>query len=180
MGIRQSDILLHPVRLRIVLAMAGDEVTTSDIAKRLPDVPQATMYRHVARLAHAGILEIVDEQQVRGAVEKTYRVNTEGASIDVNGATDLSAEEHLQAFTTFAGILIETYGRYLDTPGSTPSTDGVSFRQARLWLTSDELEGLIADVTTALAPYLDLKNTPERRPRLLSTILMPEPVSTDE
>ena len=180
MGIRQSDILLHPVRLRIVLAIAGDEVTTSDIAGRLPDVPQATLYRHVAKLARSGILEVIDEQQVRGAVERTYRVNTERTSIDADGAAEMSAEEHLQAFTTFAGILIETYGRYLDTPGSTPSTDGVSFRQARLWLTSDELEGLIADVTTALAPYLDLKNTPERRPRLLSTILMPEPVSTDE
>ena len=180
MGIRQSDILLHPVRLRIVLAMAGDEVTTSDSARRLPDVPQATMYRHVARLAHAGILEIVDEQRVRGAVERIYRVNTARASINADGAAEMSAEEHLQAFTTFVGILIETYGRYLDTPGSTPATDGVSFRQARLWLTNSELEGLVADVTTALAPYLDLKDTSERRPRLLSTILMPEPVLTDE
>jgi len=177
---RRSDILLHPVRLRIVLAAAGDEVTTTDIARRLPDVPQATLYRQVAKLADAGILDVVDEQQARGAVERTYRVNKARASVNADDATDMSAEEHLQAFTTFVGILIETYGRYLKSPGSTPATDGVSFRQARLWLTDDELQGLVADVTTTLAPYLDLKSTAERRPRLLSTMLMPEPMPTDE
>jgi hypothetical protein len=92
----------------------------------------------------------------------------------------MSLDEHMQAFTTFAGILIETYGRYLNTPGAAPATDGVSFRQSRLWLTESELDGLVSDVTTALAKYLDFEKTPERMPRLLSTILMPEPVSSGD
>lgn len=75
MATRRSDILLHPVRLRIVLTAAGDEVTTADIAKRLPDVPQSTLYRHIAKLAGAGILDIVGERQARGAIERTYQVN---------------------------------------------------------------------------------------------------------
>jgi DNA-binding transcriptional ArsR family regulator len=180
MATRRSDILLHPVRLRIVLATAGDEVTTADIAKRLPDIPQATLYRHVARLAAAGILDIASERQARGAVERTYRVNTTHASVDAYEAGEMSLDEHMQAFTTFAGILIETYGRYLNTPGAAPATDGVSFRQSRLWLTESELDGLVSDVTTALAKYLDFEKTPERMPRLLSTILMPEPVSSGD
>lgn len=180
MDTRRSDILLHPVRLRIVLAAAGDEVTTTDIARRLPDVAQATLYRHVAKLVDAGILDVTDEQQARGAVERTYCVNTAHATVDADDAADMSAEKHLQAFTTFVGILIETYGRYLRVPGSTPATDGVSFRQARLWLTDGELEALVTDATAALAPYLDLENSPDREPRLLSTILMPEPAPTDE
>ena len=167
MDTRRSDILLHPVRLRIVLAAAGDEVTTTDIARRLPDISQATLYRHVAKLADAGILEVADERQARGAVERTYRVNAAHSSINAGDAGDMSAEEHLQALTTFMGIVVE-------------ATDGVSFRQARLWLTDGELEGLVTDVTDALAPYLDVEKTPERRPRLLSTILMPEPAPPAE
>ena len=180
MTIRRSDILLHPVRLRIVLTTAGEEVTTSDIAERLPDVPQATLYRHIAKLADAGILDIVGERQARGAVERTYRVNTTQASVSADEAAEMSAEEHFQAFTAFAGILIETYGRYLNTPGAEPAEDGVSFRQTRIWLTDRELESLVGDVTTALARYLDFKKTPDREPRLLSTILMPEPMPTDQ
>jgi DNA-binding transcriptional ArsR family regulator len=180
MTTRRSDILLHPIRLRIVLATVGDEVTTADIADRLPEVPQATLYRHIAKLADAGILDVVGERQARGAVERTYRVNTSYASVNADEAGEMSPDEHLQAFTTFAGILIETYGRYLNTSGATPATDGVSFRQARLWLTDTELDELVTDVTATLDRYLDLEQTSERTPRLLSTILMPEPMSTDD
>jgi DNA-binding transcriptional ArsR family regulator len=175
MATRRSDILLHPVRLRIVLTAAGDEVTTADIAKRLPDVPQATLYRHIAKLTDSGILDIVGERQARGAVERTYRVNATQASIEAAEGSEMSADEHFEAFTTFAGVLIETYGRYLKTPGSNPSEDGVGFRQARLWLTDHELGDLVADVTTTLTQYLSLEKTGERTPRLLSTILMPDP-----
>lgn len=177
MATRRSDILLHPVRLRIVLTAAGDKVTTADIAKRLPDVPQATLYRHIAKLADAGILDIVGERQARGAVERTYRVNASQTNVQAAEASEMSADEHFEAFTTFAGILIETYGRYLETPGANPAVDGVGFRQARLWLTDHELDDLVADVTMALARYLNFQRTHERTPRLLSTILMPDPVS---
>lgn len=180
MTIRRSDVLLHPVRLRIVLTAAGDEVTTADIAKRLPDVPQATLYRHIAKLADAGILDIVAERQARGAIERTYRVNATRANVGAAEASDMSADEHFEAFTTFAGVLIETYGRYLKTPGSSPATDGVGFRQARLWLTDHELDQLVADVTTALVRYVNFQETPERTPRLVSTILMPDPVSKSD
>lgn len=176
MSISRSDILLHPVRLRVVLAVAGDEATTTEIAKRLPDVPQATLYRHIAKLADVGILEISGERRARGAVERTFRVNTTLASIDSDEAAIMTVEQHLQAFTTFAAILVEGYGRYLDDPDSSPATDGVSFRQTRLWLTDRELAELVADVTTALAPYVGFRRTKERTPRLLSTVLMPEPL----
>jgi DNA-binding transcriptional ArsR family regulator len=175
MSTQRSDILLHPVRLRIILAVAGDEVTTADIARGLPDVPPATLYRHIAKLADAGMLDVVGERQARGAVERTFRVNVTRASISADDVAGMSSEEHLEAFTTFVGILIETYGRYLKAPEADPSVDGVSFRQVRMWLTDSELESLVGDVSAAFAGYVDLEESPERTPRLLSTILMPEP-----
>jgi DNA-binding transcriptional ArsR family regulator len=177
---RRSDILLHPVRLRIVLSTAGDDVTTADIAKRLPDVPQATLYRHIAALVDAGMLDIVDTRQARGATERTYRVSPSQTSIGVDDAGEMSKDEHLRAFTIFAGILIDTYGRYLDTEDSDPAADGVSFRQIRLWLTEVELAELVSSVTDALAPFATLERTPHRTARLLSTILMPEPGQTND
>jgi len=119
---------------------------------------------------------------------KRYAAAVEGAGEVVKGAKNpyTSRNGHMFSFLdgdgamALAGVLIETYGRYLNTPGSEPAADGVSFRQARLWLTDHELDALVVDVTAALARYSDFNKTHERTPRLLSTILMPEPVPTSD
>lgn len=78
-----ADLLLHPVRMRILQALFdADPLTTAQLRDRLPDIPAATMYRHIAVLADAGVLEVVDEKRVRGTVERSYRVRKEQAVID--------------------------------------------------------------------------------------------------
>ncbi|HYT79398.1 MAG TPA: helix-turn-helix domain-containing protein, partial [Actinomycetota bacterium] len=69
----RADLLLHPVRLRILKAFLGDRaLTTSQLAAELDDVPAGSLYRHVALLTKAGILQVVAERRIRGAVERTY------------------------------------------------------------------------------------------------------------
>jgi DNA-binding transcriptional ArsR family regulator len=66
------DLILHPIRMRIIMALAGERWTARQIAAALPDVAQATLYRHINALAEGGILRIVEERPVRGMVEKVY------------------------------------------------------------------------------------------------------------
>ncbi len=81
-----ADLLLHPVRLRVVQVLLGDRVlTTGELHEELPDVPAATLYRHVGLLADAGVLAIVSERKVRGAAERRYRLVPAAASADPRG-----------------------------------------------------------------------------------------------
>jgi hypothetical protein len=41
-----DEILLHPVRMRIVVALAGRALTPGQLRAELTDVPQATLYQH--------------------------------------------------------------------------------------------------------------------------------------
>lgn len=51
-GMASDDLLLHPVRIRIVQALLdGSELTTGELTARLGDIPVATLYRHVAKLS---------------------------------------------------------------------------------------------------------------------------------
>lgn len=174
MNAKRSEVLLHPIRLRIAFVVSGERLTTAEIAQKLPDVPQASLYRHIGRLADAGILDVVSERPARGSVEKTYSLNEAGATIGPDEVASMSNDEHLDAFTTFMGILVQNYGTYLNSPGAQPIADGVSYRQAQLWLDDDELIDLVSDVRAALTPYLELPKSSRRRKRLLNTILMPD------
>src|SRR6202451_3828398 len=77
-----ADLLLHPVRLRIVKAFLGDRaLTTVQLAAELDDVPAGSLYRHIALLTKAGVLQVVAERRVRGAVERTYTMRQAAGAV---------------------------------------------------------------------------------------------------
>lgn len=174
------DLLVHPVRLRILHAMSGGRVlTTSDLCARLPDVPKTTVYRHVGLLAEAGVLEVEGEQRVHGAVERRYRLHRARAVIDRDTAVSMSLEDHRQTFAAGLATLLAEFNAYLDQEHADPAADLAGYTQLPLWLSRAELAELIEEVRRALLARRDNGATPDRRPYLVSPILFPlaEPAS---
>ena len=96
-------------------AMSGGVTrTTSDLLARLPDVSKATVYRHVSLLAEAGVLEVVSEQRVHGAVERRYRLHRPRAVIDPDAAASMTSEEHRHGFAAAMAALVAEFNTYLD------------------------------------------------------------------
>jgi hypothetical protein len=165
---------MHPVRIRIVHAFAGARVrTTSDLQARLPDVPHTSLYRHVGLLATAGVLEVVDEQRVRGTVERSYRLNRQRATVDEDAVEGMPIEAHRRAFAAAMAALIAEFGSYLDRGNAAPSRDLVGYRQIPVWLSPAELSALITGVQALLTRAISHKPTSQRRQYLLSPILFP-------
>src|SRR6266536_5415616 len=135
-----ADLLLHPVRLRIVQAFLGDRaLTTTELRAELPDLPAASLYRHVARLVEGGVLAVVAERRVRGAVERTYVLRTAAANISLDEVAQMTPDEHRQAFLAFVAGLIGDFDRYLARGDIDLLRDGVSYRMAGMWLDDVEL-----------------------------------------
>ena len=173
-GVDTLELLLHPVRIRIVRTLSGGRtLTTSDVGARLPDVPKTTVYRHVGLLAAAGVLEVVGEQRVRGAVERRYRLNRARAAISPDAAASMSLEDHRHGFAAAMAALLADFNAYLDREHADPTADSVGYRQIPLWLNRDELAALIAELRSAIMSRLDNRPAPDRRLYLLSPILFP-------
>jgi hypothetical protein len=169
-----ADLLLHPVRLRVVQAFLGDRVlTTADLRELLPDVPTATLYRQVATLADAGLLTVVAERRVRGAAERSYALVQAAATVSPDEAAGMTAEQHGRAFTAFVATLLADVGRYLDRGDVDAGRDGMGYRQAALWLDDEEFAAFLADLRDVVGRRLELRPAGRRRRRLVSTVLVP-------
>jgi DNA-binding transcriptional ArsR family regulator len=68
----------HPVRVSILEVLsidAGRTLSPTDISREL-QIPLSNTNYHVTELAKAGLIELVGQRQVRGAVEHFYRLPT--------------------------------------------------------------------------------------------------------
>ena len=64
-----AEIVMNPVRQRIFQYLLLHETgTVKEIRKALPDVPGASLYRHMKLLTEHGILTVVGENRIRGTV----------------------------------------------------------------------------------------------------------------
>jgi DNA-binding transcriptional ArsR family regulator len=167
------ELLAHPVRLRIVHALRGRELTTAQLCARIPDASKAMVYRHVELLAGHGVLEVAGERRVRGAVERRYRLHQGRATVDVEEVAALSPEDHRRVFATSMAVLIAEFGAYLGRENPDPVADLVSYRQHAVWLSRGELEGMIGELRRVIFPLLAHEPAPGRAQYLLSPVLMP-------
>jgi DNA-binding transcriptional ArsR family regulator len=171
-----TELLLHPVRLRIIHAtFDGDPFTITQLRQRLPDVPKATMYRQIALLVDNGLIEIEGEERKGGAVERRYRLHPARTIIDADAAAAMTNEDHRQGFAASVATLLAEFDSYLGDDGANPTADMVSYRQAPVWLSVDEKRALYDDLIAALRPYLTNRPSRHRRRHLLATILFPNP-----
>jgi helix-turn-helix protein len=174
-----AELLLHPVRLRIVKAFLGDRaLTTRQLAAELDDVPAGSVYRHVARLTKAGVLQVVAERRVRGAVERTYTLRLFAARIGPGEATAMSAEEHAAAFTAYVAGMLADADRYLASGPVDPVRGGADYRVGALWLTDAEFAEFMRDLAAVVQPRLANAPRKGRTRRMVYTVFLPAPEGT--
>ena len=171
-----ANLLLHPVRLRIVKAFLGDRaLTTAQLAAELDDVPAGSLYRHVALLTKEGVLQVVAERRVRGAVERTYTLRLFAARIGPGETAAMTAEEHAQAFMAYVAGMLADADRYLADGQPDPLRDGADYRVSAMWLTDAEFARFVRELAAIAQPRLANAPGKGRRRRMLYTVFLPAP-----
>jgi DNA-binding transcriptional ArsR family regulator len=167
---------MHPVRLRLLAALARRELTARQLSAIFPDLPQATLYHHLSTLTRAGLLRVVSERPVRGAVEKRYTIAEGQVTLAPGDLANASPDDHLRYFALFVAMLLGDYARYVqqDAPIDLYA-DGVAYRETPLYLSDDEFAQAAAALNQALLPFLSHEPSPERRRRLFTFVTFPDP-----
>lgn len=177
----KADLILHPIRMRIIQALFPEgNRTTLQLAERLSDVPQATLYRHLNTLLKAGLIQVAEERKIRGTTEKTYALTKNAADLTPDDVTEKSSDQHMELFMKFVASMIGAYGKYVGQPSYDLYQDGISFRQAQLYLDDEEYKAMLAEIRAQMNKHAGNKPGEGKRLRNIWTIIVPEVLEAHE
>jgi DNA-binding transcriptional ArsR family regulator len=172
---KKAELILHPVRLRMIQAfVGGSKMTAQQLQDRLGDVPQATLYRHLKKLVDAGVLVVAEEIPNRGTLEKVYMLPERAAEISEEELRRASPDDHLVYFMNFLASMIGEFGRYIQRPGIDLVKDGVGYRQYAVHLSDEENMELLMSIRELLVKAMQKEPAAHRRRRLIGFIDFPE------
>ncbi len=172
----KSNLIFHPIRMRIIVEVSGRRVTAKELAETMPDIPRTTLYRHINALTEGGILAVVEENQIRGTVERVYALDRAAADLTPEDLSQMAKEDYEQAFAMFVTSLLGDFSRYLGGRGEKKIdlvADGLRFGKLQLYLSEEEFEALFAQMNKSIESVLGNEPSHDRKRRIFSIMFIP-------
>ena len=170
----KADLIIHPIRLRILQLLRREPLTIRKLDKLMPDVAKSSLYRHIRKLLDGGFVEIAETHPVKGTPENTYSL-VQAPHITADEVQQLSKEDHLRYFSSYVASLVQGFKAYLDSQ-ETPDlvSDRVGFSEIQFYADIDEFDALFMPIRDQLSKISQQPPQPGRRLRKLVLINHPE------
>ena len=163
-----AEVVLNPVRQRIFQYLLIHETgTVKESRKALPDVPSASLYRHMKILADHSIIMVVSENRIRGTVESVYQLNKSALQID-----DANGEAVQTALLGFCA----SFAKYFASGHANPKKDMLLMTTCTLTLTDEEFMEFLSEINQVAVKYMDIGIKEGSKTRQITLISSP----TDE
>ena len=160
-----AEIVMNPVRQRIFQYFLLHETgTVKEVRKALPDVPGASLYRHVKILADHSILMVVGENRIRGTVESIYQLNKDALTIE---------DENGSAVQMSLLSICASFARYFSGGNADPKRDMLLFTNCTLVLTDEEFSGFLSEINEIALKYMKTEATANSKTRQITLISAP-------
>ncbi|MCI8337075.1 MAG: hypothetical protein HFH62_00145 [Lachnospiraceae bacterium] len=172
------DVLTNPVKCKLFLEIQKcGETTAKHLSEAFSNIPSATLYRYLKRMTNDKVLKIVNQTQIRGAVENTYAVDINLTKHFKEVLDSNSGEAYMQAFMQYIIGFAELFQDYCKRDDIDIAKDKSGFSLSPLSLTDEELEMLIENIRDVVKPYES--NTPAEGRKLHSIGVIISPPKMD-
>ena len=160
-----AEVVMNPVRQRIFQYFLLHETgTVKDIKKALPDVPSASLYRHVKILVDSAILTVVGENRIRGTVESIYRLNKSALS---------AGDESGDAVQMSLLSICAAFAKYFSGGNADPERDMLLFTNCTLLLTDEEFSDFLSEINEVALRYMRVEAKADSKTRQITLISAP-------
>lgn len=160
-----AEIVMNPVRQRIFQYLLVHETgTIKDLRRALPDVPSASLYRHMKILTDSALLAVVGENRIRGTVESVYQLNKRALELeDADGSTVQMSLLSLCA----------SFAKYFSSGHANPRKDMLLLSACTLTLTDEEFSRFLADINQLAVKYMNAEVSEGSKTRQITLISAP-------
>ena len=169
--ISKIELIIHPVRIRIIRALYQGPQTTQELDELLSDVPTSSLYRHLRLLLEGDLIGVAETRLVQGIQEKVYEL-IQMPRLSRDDMETVSREDHLRYFTTFMAILLQGFDEYLES-GPDFQKDMFGYNELAVWATPEEFTKFSEKLNAAILPLLRNGKGDGRKQYQLATILFP-------
>ena len=160
-----AEIVMNPVRQRIFQYFLLHETgTVKEIKKALPDIPGASLYRHIKILTDSSILMVVGENRIRGTVESIYQLNKNALTIE---------DENGNAVQMSLLRLAASFAKYFSSGDANPKKDMLLFTNCTLRLTDEEFSSFLAEINEVALKYMKAEAAADSKTRQITLISAP-------
>ncbi|MBC8140445.1 MAG: helix-turn-helix domain-containing protein [Armatimonadetes bacterium] len=169
----RTDALLHPVRIRIVMALQDNSLNAAQIASLLGDVPLTTLYRHLNVLLASGTIAVSKETPIHGAVEREFRLVESATYLDAERDKPTGAEI-LGLVNALTDVVRDRFSRYVAAAPMPPPTGEISLLVKSVYLTDAQHDALRRYMMELIRSPENWKPSEGRRRRLVGFFAVPE------
>lgn len=160
-----AEVVMNPVRQRIFqYLLVHDKGTVKEIRKALPDIPSASLYRHIKILTEHSVITVVEENRIRGTIESVYQLNKSALEIDDDDGR--AVQISLMGIST-------AFAKYFASGHADPRKDMLLLTNCTLTLTDDEFSNFLTDINEVATKYMSKTITKESKMRQISLISSP-------
>lgn len=152
---RKADLVIHPIRLQIMQALAGESLTTQEISDALPAVPKSSIYRHLGLLLEGKMIEVAEVRPVRGIQEKVYRL-VQAPHLGPEEVAGFIREDHLRYFSVYVATLLRGFADYVASDSELDLVaDRAGYTEVIVHATRAELDKFAAALNQAVLEMLE-------------------------
>ena len=166
--------ITNPIKCKLLIEINSKKTATAkSLCETYPDIPQATLYRYLNKMLKEGIIKVVEENQIRGTIEKVYSLNFDFKKELQENTTNFTGKTYMQLVMQYMLGLLNEFREYTSQSDIDIANDGSGFTLYPVYLSSEEIHELAEKFSDLLQPYREHKNNSERNLHSIAFIITP-------
>lgn len=146
-------VLLHPYRFLIVAALGEKGASVKELMEKLPEIPQAAMYRCIKMLVESSLIKKISERKTKGTLEATYGLNFSMNRMKLEGE---SAEAYLcAAYAVFFSYVHHKLTEHMTGTAQEDNLQFSKFNTIKINIKREEITKFTEEAEALLRKYID-------------------------